>query len=468
MEPSRLGKEKKEAQKKRPSHREKKQKKLKITETVTIKNEAPEGAIFKGYSSFIIQEMVTQVKNIEYRCARWLLSDGTYYTEEIPVAYKGSHFGPELRKHILYQHHNNRVTQGKIHQELKDKGIIISVGQIDAILQQETKNFAQEKEDILPAAMQVSTFLQTDDTGSRHNGKNGFSTVICNEMFSYFKTTDSKSRITFLKNLNVYKRPFIINDDALVYAKEHGLGQATFAWFASKLGEFYDEGDFVIFLQQRILSNKDKRIITEACLFAACIDGGFSREKIILSDGARQFNLFNHALCWIHAERALKKIIPVDDEEKKAVEYACDLVWNFYDELKEYKKSPSMPQKNYLENRFDEIFSMPMHGFSIAPIFANFRRHKHELLVVLDHPEIPLHNNNSERDIREHVIKRKISGSTRSLSGRDARDIFNSLIKTCLKNQISFWNFLDDRIKKTNLIPPLAQVIIQRAAYSDP
>ena len=88
---------------------------------------------------------------------------------------------------------------------------------------------------------------------------------------------------------------------------------------------------------------------------------------------------------------------------------------------------------------------------------------KRELLLVLDRPDIPLHNNDSERDIREYVKKRKISGSTRSDDGRRCRDTFISLKKTCRKLKIPFWEYLKDRILKINKFPPLPDLIRQRA-----
>jgi hypothetical protein len=52
---------------------------------------------------------------------------------------------------------------------------------------------------------------------------------------------------------------------------------------------------------------------------------------------------------------------------------------------------------------------------------------------VLDRPEIPLHTNGSENDVRCHVTRRKVSGGTRSDVGRDCRDAFLGLAKTCAK-----------------------------------
>ncbi|MEE9396719.1 MAG: transposase, partial [Methylococcales bacterium] len=90
-------------------------------------------------------------------------------------------------------------------------------------------------------------------------------------------------------------------------------------------------------------------------------------------------------------------------------------------------------------------------------------KNEHELFRVLDRPEIPLHNNLSERDIRDYVKKRKISGSTRSDAGKKCRDTFASLKKTCRKQGISFWNYLIDRTSGSNMIPPMAE-ILQAAA----
>jgi hypothetical protein len=78
-------------------------------------------------------------------------------------------------------------------------------------------------------------------------------------------------------------------------------------------------------------------------------------------------------------------------------------------------------------------------------------------------------NNDSERDIREYVKKRKISGSTRSVAGRRARDTFTSLKKTCRKLKISFWQYLKDRVSGIGKIPQLAVIIEERsrrAAFS--
>ena len=94
---------------------------------------------------------------------------------------------------------------------------------------------------------------------------------------------------------------------------------------------------------------------------------------------------------------------------------------------------------------------------------GRLHKNKSELLLVLDRPDTPLHNNPAENAIREYVKKRKISGSTRSEAGRQCRDTFTSLKKTCRKLGVSFWQYLQDRVENTGQITRLSDLIRQRA-----
>ena len=90
-------------------------------------------------------------------------------------------------------------------------------------------------------------------------------------------------------------------------------------------------------------------------------------------------------------------------------------------------------------------------------------KNKAELLLALARPDLPLHNNLSEGDIREYVKRRKISGGTRSEAGRRGRDTFASLKKTCRKLNVSFWEYVNDRVRDRNQIPQLPSLIAARA-----
>ena len=101
-------------------------------------------------------------------------------------------------------------------------------------------------------------------------------------------------------------------------------------------------------------------------------------------------------------------------------------------------------------------------GFvTLDRLLARLHGRKDELLLVLDRPEIPLHTNGSENDIRCHVTKRKVSGGTWSAAGRDARDAGLGLMKTCHKQGLAFFDDLGARlgVPGAPLIPPLPDLI---------
>ena len=162
-------------------------------------------------------------------------------------------------------------------------------------------------------------------------------------------------------------------------------------------------------------------------------------------------------------------LIPFTIAQRLAVETVQDQIWDLYQDLKAYKKlaaEEQQQQKANLEERFDQIFTTTTSFETLNQVLRRLKRRKAELLKVLDRPELPLHNNASEQDIREFVTKRKISGSTRSELGRRCRDTFASLKKTCRKLGVSFWEYLTDRISGKNLIPTLGELIAQKALRS--
>ncbi|MGB5633455.1 MAG: transposase, partial [Waterburya sp.] len=196
---------------------------------------------------------------------------------------------------------------------------------------------------------------------------------------------------------------------------------------------------------------------------------GVSADLGIVSDGAGQFRLLSHGLCWVHAERLINKLIPFTESQRLAIETVQDQIWSLYQDLKSYKNltlDQQQQQKARLEASFDQIFATTTSFETLNQVLLRLLRRKAELLKVLDRPELPLHNNVSEQDIREFVTKRKISGSTRNESGRRCRDTFASLKKTCRKLGISFWDYLIDRVGGKNLIPTLGELIAQKASSS--
>ena len=136
--------------------------------------------------------------------------------------------------------------------------------------------------------------------------------------------------------------------------------------------------------------------------------------------------------------------------------------------MKEYKNAPTEEAATKLDKVFDDIFQQQTCYTSLNALLKRLYKNKAELLLVLSRPEVPLHNNQSESDIREKVQRRKIS-VTFSSAGRKCRDTFSSLKKTCRKNGISFWEYLNDRLADQWKTAPLSSVIRTHIqAYTEP
>jgi hypothetical protein len=137
------------------------------------------------------------------------------------------------------------------------------------------------------------------------------------------------------------------------------------------------------------------------------------------------------------------------------------LIWNFYADLKLYQLNPGNNRRLALRARFDRIFRRRTGFVTLDRLLARLHANKAELLMVLQRPEIPLHTNGSENDIRCQVIRRKVSAGTRSDTGRDCRDAFLGLAKTCAKHGIAFWDYLGSRLHVPGQppVPPLPNFV---------
>ena len=202
------------------------------------------------------------------------------------------------------------------------------------------------------------------------------------------------------------------------------------------------------------------QIASEGALWGAVHQQGLLKNAVIVSDDAGQFRVGEHALCWIHAERLVHKLVPANDKQRNAIEVARRMIWWFYRSLKEYKLAPSPEQAQVLRARFDRIFKRRTGYATLDRLLRRLFHRKNELLRVLDRPEIPLNTNASENDIRAFVTKRKISGGTVSDKGREARDVMLGLAKTCMKLKVSFYHYRGARLGVVGpQIPPLASLI---------
>jgi hypothetical protein len=300
-----------------------------------------------------------------------------------------------------------------------------------------------------------ATLQQNDASCARHAHSNGYTTQIDGEHFTAFRTTSTKSRLNFLSLLRGSYQSYVLNDAAFEHLKKRKADPALVARLATRAPQLFpNQLQFLKHLVGRKINVFDKlliRMLGEAGIWGSIRHHGLLGSAVIVSDDADQFRVGNHALCWIHAERLLQKLMPVTPEQARRVGMMRDLIWRFYKALKVFRQKPSPGSISAFGRRFDHIFTMRTGYQELDRLLARLYRRKHELLKVLERPETPLHTNASENDLRSFVTKRKISGSTMSCDGRVAREL-------------SFYHYLGDRLGVAGkTVPALSTLVLARA-----
>jgi hypothetical protein len=421
---------------------------------------------FKGFKFYTVQDLVVETRVVRYWRPCYRTPEGRLVIAPLPPEVTG-HFGANLVRFLLSQHYQCRVTMPLLRQQLRDLGILISAGQISNLLTKGHEAFHAEKAAVKQAGLETARWISVDDTGARHLGINGVTTQIGDDRFTSFDTVASKSRLMFLMTLRGAFQDYVINAAALLYLHEHDAPETLIDRLIEPDDRvFADEDvwtDHLIALG--ITGTKAVRLASEAALAGSLDHHGLLQDAVIVSDGAGQFDVLRHGLCWIHAERLIHRLVTVTEAQRAAVALVRHLIWWFYRDLKLYRTDPSTRARASLKARFDRLFTRTTGFAELDELLARLQLRKAELLVTLERPEVPLNTNSSEQDVRDPVTIRKISGSTRGEDGRRCRDTFLSLKKTCQKNAISFWAFLGDRLGITvHGIAHLPDLIRQRAA----
>ena len=215
-------------------------KRRRTEDRVLAPKDVPEGSRFKGYQDFTVEDLVVEAVAIRFRMEVYVTPDGKTIRGELPSEFQNNnHFSPALRAYILQQYHHCQVTQPLLLSQLHEFGIKISAGELNNILIEEIDAFHMEKDELLKAGIKHSDYIHTDDTGARHDGKNGVCTVIGSPLFSYFESTSSKSRVNFLEVLRGSRTDYRLTAEALNYAFERGLNDDVQAKLESHEGRVF-------------------------------------------------------------------------------------------------------------------------------------------------------------------------------------------------------------------------------------
>jgi hypothetical protein len=402
----------------------------------------PQGFRFKGYASYTVQELEIIPTDVVYKLEIWEGPDGSILQAKLPKDVQGAHFGPEMLA-LVHNLYALGMTEPGLFDFLKGLGIDISEGQVHNILMKESAKYQALSEEILTTGLEVAPYIRTDDTGAKHQHKTGVCTHIGGEFFAYYRTTFSKSRDNFIKILlQGNKEEYWINEAFIWHLYTCGAEDDLLNCFEElKRKKYKKKQGLMRLLDDLGIGNKKlRKQCVEAGLLGFISETILREDQVLLSDRAGQFAILNHAACWVHMERPLRKLKVTNPEVEKSLKQVREAIWELYDKVKE--ASRRQVGKEEVHKLYDELVKMKTMSPEINEVLAAFAKHREEMLKALEYPKLPLHNNDSERDIRGMVKRRNISGSTKSEEGKAFRDGLMTLKQTCFRLGVSFFGFM--------------------------
>lgn len=463
----------KERHKSRQRHKRDKKAEIKIDREQVVKMDPevlPADAEFKGYEDVVVQDILLKTDNVRFRKEKYYAaSTGKTYLAELPRGYEGQ-YGPGVRALVATLYWGGGMSEPKILEFLGDVEIQISDGGVSNLLIKGQDDFHAEKDAVYEAGLRSSPWQHTDDTLTRVDGQNQHCHVVCNPVYTAYQTRPTKERLSVLDVLrNGRQRTFRLNAEALGYLNNLPWSKAAWRMLQSLSSEQdLDESAFLERLEAalpQLSQQQHKALIDAAAVAAYHAETDFPVVQALVCDDAPQFNwlTWEMMLCWVHAGRPFKKLIPVVALHRELLEGFLKRFWEYYDQLLAYREKPTSAECLRLEAEFDSLFSTHTGYDDLDQRITKTRAKKASLLLVLKYPELPLHNNAAELGVRQRVRKRDVSFGPRTQDGMRAWDTFATLAATAKKLGVSFYRYLHDRISAENQIPPLADLVEKRA-----
>jgi len=330
----------------------------------------------------VVQGLEIKRDNVAYKgrvkeCKRC----GKKYKSRMPKALQGRSFSLEFSTFLSFWKYCCRVTQPLLIRTVRGLGVIISSGQLNNLLIENGKKLKEADQHLRTVGIRKSKYLQSDASGTKRRDKRSgkiikeYIQVISNKLFSIFTITKHYNA----KTLN--------------------------------------------------------RILTKA-----------GREKKFVSDdgspnGESLFVKIKQ-LCWVHEIRHYQKLFPFFNSHQDLQKRILKQWQTFYHLAKQYGTSPPEERgkrRKKIEKLFIKITSQTT-GYDLLDNQLKLTKKKRaRLLIFLDHPELPIHNNQCESDIRPFVIIRNISGATKSYQGDKSLARHLSIIHTAQKQGLDVY-----------------------------
>jgi hypothetical protein len=464
----------KERRESKPHHKSSKQDKIKINreEMLQVDREAlPEDAQFKGYQDVVIQDIVFRTDNVLFRREKYY-SPGQKrtYLAPLPAGYHGQ-FGPEVRAWVFMLYFSGRMSEPKILEVLHTIGMHISAGELSNLLIKDQDLFHAESAAVVKAGLESSPWHHLDSTATRVNGHNHHCHVLTNPLYSFYCTLPSKDRRSYLRVLlGGADLTFRLNDLAVQLLWKLGVSPKWSEQIAAVLPKEvdWDEEQINALLDDCLptMGTIVRKSVLDALAIAAYrTQNSHPVVDLLVCDDAHQFTALTAllALCWIHEYRHSKKLIPRFTHHSTLLQEFDQGFWKVYQGLLQYRLQPSPAQAATLEAECDQLFTHKSGYDQLDECKARTLKKREQLLMVLSHPEIPLHNNPAELAARQRVRKRDVSLQARTREGIEAWDTFETLVATAKKLGVNLFHYFSDRITATYALPSLATLIGEQA-----
>jgi len=462
--------------KKSKNHRKSSKKaQIKIDRSEVVKyprEQLPEDAKFKGYEEVIVQDIVVKTDHVLFRKQKFYSRQtGKTYLASLPEGYEGE-FGPGIKALVTSLYYGGNMTQGKLREFLDDLGISISAGYLSNLLIKNPAEIETEFNGLYREGLASSPWQHLDQTGARVAGVNYTTNIICNPLYTVYQTTRNKDRLSVLRVLqNTQELKLILNEFAYELLGQLKLPlkwQKQLKLLPQETVLTQTQFNALVEQHQLKLSSGYRTRVQEAAAIAFYHQqNNWPVVRTLVCDDARQFKLLTEelALCWVHEGRHYKKLNPLVAYHQKLLEQFLKDFWDYYRKLLAYREAASPQAAEKLRAEFYRLFESDS-GYQQLDERKRLTSAKiSELLLVLEHPELPLHNNPAELGARTMVQRRNISYATQTLEGTKAWDIFMSLVATTRKLGISFFEYMRDRISHLGNIPSLGTLIREQSSF---
>ncbi len=372
--------------------------KIKVDRVVSLYIEPdilPPDAVYMGYEPVIIQNIKLQTDNVEYR-------RGHYYSQSL-----NRHYYAELPKDVQNTQFGSDL-----------KALVAMFYYVGRVTENKIHSILTDF-NIFISEGQISNILTKEK-----------SEVFSAERAEIFQT--GMRRANYFQSDSTGARHMGKNGDM------HYIGNEEFS-------TYYIE------------ENRKRRTIRKRL---ELLDGVLIPTPMV-TDSANQYDgiACHHGHCWLHEIQHYTKMKPYLDCHRSILGEFITNLWEFYDLLKKYKSLPNIDLRREIEQKFESLFTTTTGYFELDRRIALTYDDRDKLLMVLDFPEIPLHNNGSEIAVREGVLKRKISYGTRSELGKAAWGNMLSILDTCRKQKVSFYMYIKDIYSNNFSMPRLADMI---------